>query len=209
MSSSWPEKALGDLLEITIGRTPPRQEPAYWTEDLERPFCTIADMKSRVVVPSREGVTEQAETDGVAKRVPEGSLMMSFKLTIGRMGWAGCDLFPNEAIAWLNGFSPGEIDEVYLALYLEQFDYSRLTGRAVKGNTMNKKSLQVVPVVLPPLPEQRRLADLVTRIDDVADALKRREATLKNLRSGVVRSVLSGAHSIPASYDRLTTDETD
>src|SRR5450759_3559825 len=99
MPDGWVDAVLGDVADITIGRTPPRDDPRYWTTDLTRPFCTIADMDAGVIVPRREGVTAAAETDGRAKRMSAGSLLLSFKLTIGRVGIAGVDLFPNEAIA--------------------------------------------------------------------------------------------------------------
>ena len=114
MPDGWTDAALGDVAEIAIGRTPPRDEPRYWTNDLTRPFCTIADMGDGTILPGREGVTEAAEVDGKAKRMPAGSLLLSFKLTIGRVGIAGVDLFPNEAIArvepktdrWTSNTSP-------------------------------------------------------------------------------------------------------
>ncbi len=113
----WAKKTLGEVAEITIGKTPPRKDPRYWTSDLERPFCTIADMDGRLIDPKREGVTALAESEGKAKRFPAGALLMSFKLTIGRIGFAAQDIFPNEAIAWLCTKSPN-LDERFLALWL-------------------------------------------------------------------------------------------
>lgn len=163
----WTQTALGELVDITIGRTPPRAKPEYWTEDLDRPFCSIADMTSWQVEPRREGVSEQAEAEGKAKRVPKGALMMSFKLTIGRVGFAATDLFPNEAIAWLRVKSPADVDAEYLAHYLSAFDYAALAGRAAKGQTLNSKSLAAVPIALPPVKEQSALAQAMARFIDL------------------------------------------
>ena len=85
MSDGWEATTLGEVADLIVGRTPPRKDERYWTVDLERPFCTIADMGAIDVLPEREGVTEAAEIEGKAKRVPAGSLLMSFKLTIGRV----------------------------------------------------------------------------------------------------------------------------
>ena len=61
---------LGEIVDISIGRTPPRGDERYWTPELVRPFCTIADMNGgRLVSPTREGVTEAAEL----KRKANGS----------------------------------------------------------------------------------------------------------------------------------------
>lgn len=164
MSDKWQETTLGEVCRITIGRTPPRKESRYWTDDLSRPFCSIADMTGREIDPSREGVSKAAEQEGKAKRVPAGALLMSFKLTIGRVGFAVRDLFPNEAIAWLQATSE-QLEERYLALWLEGQDLTEGSGRAVKGATLNSVSLRAIAVSIPPLAVQRRIVDLVGAID--------------------------------------------
>lgn len=200
MSEGWKVSALGEIAEIQIGRTPPRKSPKYWTEDLALPFCSIADMDALQVDPKREGVTQLAVDEGKAKRVPMGSLLMSFKLTIGRVGFAARDLFPNEAIAWVRPRDEEALNLKFLSLVLEATDYQMLTGRAVKGQTLNKDSLARIPVPLPTIDEQRRIADLVESIDQVI-VLGGEYAN--DLRRSVIWSLLSQTHQIPESYDRL------
>ena len=174
MREGWVETTLGELAVLAIGKTPPRKDPEYWSESLERPFCTIADMGDWWVAPGREGVSELAEAEGKAKRVPAGSLIMSFKLTIGRIGFAETDIFPNEAIVWIQP-GPEALPE-YLALWLDYSDLEEFAGRAVKGKTLNGPSLRAIPVVLPPLAEQRRIVDLIGAVDEYVAA---REAELE------------------------------
>lgn len=169
MREGWWETTLGEVVEIIIGRTPPRNDVRFWTTNLDRPFCTIADMTGQQVLPRREGVTESAEKAGRARRVPEGALLMSFKLTLGRVGFAQVDLFPNEAIAWLRPKRPDVADR-YLALSLSTMDLQDHAGRAVKGRTLNRSSLKAIPILLPPLDEQRRIVDLITAVDEAINA---------------------------------------
>lgn len=169
MADGWRNTTLAEVSTIQIGRTPPRNNPSYWTTDLARPFCTIADLADPIVRPAREGVTEAAEVEGKAKRVPAGSLLLSFKLTIGRVGVAAVDVFPNEAIAWIEPTTPA-LDKRYLALWLESADLTTGAGRAVKGQTLNSGSLRAIPVAVPPLADQRRIVDLVAAIDAAATA---------------------------------------
>lgn len=158
------QATLGDVAHITIGRTPPRDDPRYWTDHLERPFCTIADMDGPRVRPQTEGVSALAELEGKAKRVPAGALLMSFKLTIGRVGFADVDVFPNEAIAWIEP-TTRDLDRRYLALWLQHGDLTQDAGRAVKGHTLNSASLRAITVEVPPLAEQCRIVDLVWSAD--------------------------------------------
>jgi type I restriction enzyme, S subunit len=202
---TWTELALGSIADIDIGRTPSRKDPTYWTTDLTRPFCSIADMDGVLGVrPVREGVTEKAEREKKAKRVPAGALLMSFKLTIGRTGIAEVDLFPNEAIAWIQPYEDSVLRD-YLRLYLPTIDFDQHIGVAVKGKTLNKDSLKALPVVVPPLSEQRRMVDLVGAIDNAVIAARDQVAGLVAARTSVISALVAG-HEIPDSYDGFLDD---
>ena len=200
MNDDWIETTLGDCCTITIGRTPPRGDSRYWTQDLTRPFCTIADMNGEMVTPSREGVTELAEAEGKAKRFPAGSLLMSFKLTIGRMGFAACDVFTNEAIAWLDVQDP-TLDVRFLSLWLASQDLSTGSGRAVKGNTLNSSSMNAITVPVPPLPVQRRIVDLMAHLDNQIANLRLERDAGRGLRKATLSNLLDATREIPADYD--------
>ena len=199
MRDGWERTTLGQIANLTIGRTPPRDDPGYWTHDLARPFCTIADMTSSEVMPTREGVTELAEADGKAKRFKAGTLLMSFKLTIGRVGFAAVDLFPNEAIVGIEPGHPG-VDPHYLAVWLESRDLSAGSGRAVKGNTLNGPALRAIEVRLPSLTQQRRITQLLSEFDRYISTAKTvgdtAETALDLLRGQLV---WTGAALVPLS----------
>ncbi|MCB1006339.1 MAG: restriction endonuclease subunit S, partial [Acidimicrobiales bacterium] len=165
MPNGWTTTTLGELADLVVGRTPPRKEDRYWTDDLKRPFCTIADMDGMDIVPQREGVTDAAESEGKAKRVPAGSLLMSFKLTIGRVATLAIPAVHNEAIVWIKPREGVPVVDRYLALWLSHLDLTESAGRAVKGQTLNGPSLRAIPVELPPLVVQRRVVDLVDAVD--------------------------------------------
>jgi len=122
-------------------------------------------MRGPTVNPTREGVSAAAESEGKAKRVPAGSLLMSFKLTIGRVAFAARDLFPNEAIAWLK-VTDAALSERFLALWLTSQDLTGGSARAVKGATLNSDSLRAIRVPLPAREEQ----DLIVRLFDELDS---------------------------------------
>lgn len=199
---AWLRTTLGEVARLEIGRTPPRNQSKYWTDDVTLPFCTIADMEGKWVDPQREGVTPAALTDGKARRAERGSLLMSFKLTIGRMGFASRDVYPNEAIVCIN---PDEsvASKEFLYLSLGHQDLSAGSGRAVKGNTLNSKSLAEIPVVVPPLNEQRRIVDIIESVDAVVLATERALDGAKRLRTGLLSDLLSGKHEISESYDKF------
>ncbi|WP_087100477.1 restriction endonuclease subunit S [Nocardiopsis sp. JB363] len=181
--SEWEQTTLGAIADLSIGRTPDRKNPDYWTTDTTYPFCTIADMPERswTVNPTREGVTSAAITDGKAKLAPAGSLLMSFKLTIGRVGFAERDVYPNEAIVRIDPRDRSTVYDRYLAAWLESHDLMENAPRAVKGKTLNSKSLALISVVLPPLLAQEQIVEVIGTVEDQITALDTEAAALEGV----------------------------
>jgi type I restriction enzyme S subunit len=116
---------------------------------------------------------------------------MSFKLTIGRVGFAARDLFPNEAIAWLSSTGPA-LNEEFLALWLEAQDLSQGSGRAVKGSTLNSDSLRAIPVMVPPIEVQQRIVDVVGAIDAHISNLQSEAAAASDVFEQLLDDALAG-----------------
>lgn len=164
---------LEDICDIQIGKTPSRSEPRYWNGTL--PWATISDLAGgKEVTRTKEQITEVGARESGSKLIPQGTLLLSFKLSLGKRAFAGCDLFTNEAIAALSALDDGKTSRDYLYWALGSIDYDRLVDRAAKGKTLNKAKLKKLQIPLPPLAEQKRIAAIL----DAADALraKRRES---------------------------------
>ena len=186
----WTETTLGQIAGLVIGKTPPRNEKKYWTDELTNPFCTIADMEGKWVHPKREGVTNTAIQNAKARKVAAGSLMMSFKLTIGRVGFAGVDLYPNEAIVAIDVDNRISTKE-FLYLILGSQDLTHGSGRAIKGATLNSASLAAIPLVLPALSEQKRIIDVMGSVDAYIAALQQQADDARTARNAVLHELMT------------------
>ena len=168
---------LQKICDLQIGKTPSRSVPEYWDGDL--PWVTISDFAAgRIVTTTHERITRIGAAKSGSKRIPRGTLLLSFKLSLGKRAFAGCDLFTNEAIAALHVLDHDVADRGYLYWALGSLDYDRLVDRAAKGKTLNKAKLKILRIPLPPLAEQKRIAEIL----DAADALRaQRRETLAQL----------------------------
>lgn len=183
---AWTICTLGGIATITMGRTPARLVGSYWGSGHK--WLSIADLKGKVIVESKEEITD-AGAEGM-EPIPEGTLLMSFKLTIGRLAFAGCELYTNEAICALR--SP-QVDSELLYYALSRVDFSLFGKQAVKGYTLNKESLHNVEVLLPSEPEeQRAIAQVLASVDNEIIALESRLTKARALKQAMAQALLTG-----------------
>lgn len=165
LPEGWREAKLGDHCRIEIGGTPSRDKPQFWSnEDAGHPWVSIADLKSPSVDRTKEFISDLGVANSNVKPVPRGTVMMSFKLTIGRTAVAGRDLYTNEAIAAF--FPDRDIDNEFLFYALPHAAGRAETDQAIKGATLNKAKLRDLTTVLPPLDEQRRIAEVLRSVEE-------------------------------------------
>jgi len=190
MKKGWQTKKLGELCEIELGRTPSRANSALWDEKRETSnvWLSIADLlnaNDNVVVDSKEYVSDKGGE--ICKLVPKGTLLVSFKLTLGRLAFAGRDLFTNEAIAALTIVNERELLKEFLFYFLHFFDWVKAAENDVKlkGMTLNKAKLKEMDVHFPKsLPDQRRIVGLLDEaFAGIATAKANAEKNLQNARA--------------------------
>lgn len=190
MKTGWQTKELGELAHIELGKTPSRGSGALWDQKREtnNVWLSIADLLNtdgKVVFDSKEYVSDKGAA--ICKRVPKGTLLVSFKLTLGRLAFAGRDVFTNEAIAALTLFNEREISKEFVYWFLQFFDWTKAAENDVKikGMTLNKEKLKAIIVHFPTsLSEQCRIVALLDEaFDGIATAKANAERTLQNARA--------------------------
>lgn len=197
---------LQDICQIEIGRTPSRSVREYWDGHL--PWATISDLgHGRRLTETKECITAKGAEESRSRMVPAGTLLLSFKLSLGKRAIAGRDLFTNEAIAALQIIDERTVARDYLYWALGAVDYDAHVDRAAKGKTLNKQKLRKLCVPLPPLAEQKRIAKIL----DAADALraKRREslALLDELLRSTFLDMFGDPVANPKGWPVVLADE--
>lgn len=166
---------LGNLCNIIIGKTPSRSSTEYWGKGNK--WVSISDLKSKIINNTKEEITDHAVKDARCRLIPKGTLLFSFKLSIGKMAFAGCDLYTNEAIVGLIPKDTTIINPefLYYALRIVKFEGS---NQAVMGQTLNSKSLNAIQIPLPPLDDQIRISHLLGKVEAM---IARRKQHLQQL----------------------------
>lgn len=166
--TGWVTAPLGELVTIEIGKTPPRGVAAYWdkSKKTSNVWVSIADLTragGTVIVDSQEYVSDAGAV--LCRLVKAGSLMMSFKLSIGKLAFAGRDLYTNEAIASFVFPVGARISKEYLFHYLKGVDWRAQSAGSekVKGVTLSKAKLRAVPITFPEGLEEQQ--DIVVDLD--------------------------------------------
>lgn len=180
----WGTALLGELCDVSIGRTPARERRDFWGQG--SPWLSIADMnQGRDLKTTAETITDVAVRECNCRLVPKGTVLLSFKLSIGKVGITQRALFTNEAIAALPIRDSSRLQPEFLYWALRSINLTLGLDRAAKGLTLNKEKLFRVRVPLPPLPEQQRIA----RILDKADWLRARRGTVFSQLDSLAQSV--------------------
>jgi type I restriction enzyme S subunit len=190
LPAEWDVVRLGEVSQLNLGRTPRRSEvERYWTDGVI-PWVTIGDLNNGYVNYTKEKVSQQAFKDVFKGRiVPQGSLLLSFKLTIGKVGILLMDAVHNEAIVSFE-LDPQALRD-FLFFLFQHVDYDAYLDTYLKGKTLNKRKLKVFPVPLPPLPEQRRIARALRTIQEAIAAQEDVIAAARELKRSLMERLFT------------------
>lgn len=169
LPQGWRVEELGNLVNFIIGKTPSRTNDEYFKGT--HLWVSIADIKSKYLSTTKERITDEALHVTKIRKVQKGTLLLSYKLSIGKMAFATQDLYTNEAIAGLD-IKSQSIGKEYLYYYLLFADLEKTTDRAVKGRTLNKAKLEQIPILLPPIPQQEKIVKVLDNSSSLVEQQK-------------------------------------
>ena len=136
--------------KITIGKTPSRAEKQWFTNSGEGiPWISISDMgeSGAFAFYSKEDLTADAIIRHNMKVVPKGTILVSFKLTVGRVVITSSDMCTNEAIAHF--YIGNDLDRAYTYCYLKNFEYDSLGNTSSISKAINSKIIKSMPFIMP------------------------------------------------------------
>jgi type I restriction enzyme S subunit len=148
----WKNSNLSNVSDVGIGKTPPRKEAHWFSEDLtDVRWVSIRDMgtSGAYISNTSEFLTADAVNKFNVRRVPSNTVLLSFKMTIGRVAITDGEMTTNEAIAHCKLTSESPLPSEYIYLHLREFDYNSLSSTSSIADAVNSKTVKAIPILIP------------------------------------------------------------
>ena len=182
-----------EYFDISIGKTPPRKEPQWFsTDSTDRVWVSISDMGScgLYIADSSEYLTHESVEKFNVKVVPDNTVLLSFKLTVGRVAITDGAMTTNEAIAHFKT-DKSEITE-YLYCYLKGFNYQTMGSTSSIATAVNSKIIKAMPFIIPADDELAEFHAFAAPAFAMIKTNQRENARLAELRDSLLPRLMSG-----------------
>ena len=203
--SGWSYEKASDLYQVTIGKTPPRKE-TWWFSESNRdiPWLSIKDMGSAFVyaMETSEYLTRDAVDTFNVRVVPRGTVLVSFKLTVGRVAIAPFEMLTNEAIAH---FSPllESIPPSYSYCLLSSYDYASLGSTSSIATAVNSKMLREMKLLNAPGDLRKAFDQMISPVFLKIQQVIAQTKLLEETRDALLPRLISGELRVPDAEKML------
>ena len=188
-----------EYFDISIGKTPPRKEAQWFSMNpTDFIWVSISDMGrcGMYIADSSEYLTHESVDKFNIKVVPDNTVLLSFKLTVGRVAITDGAMVTNEAIAHFKTDKP-EINE-YLYCYLKDFNYQTMGSTSSIATAVNSKIIKAMPFVIPTDAELVSFHSATAPMFEMIKTRQRENTRLAELRDSLLLKLMSGEIDVSA-----------
>ena len=195
----WEVKRFKDVFrKYSTGFTPESKNIDNFSDNEEFTWVTIADMTTRVVGKSNLNLSQKAIEENLPVLTLKGSLMFSFKLTIGKTAFAEKDLYTNEAIVSIPPHR--NVDLNYFYYFIPMICMNNTTENIYGAKMLNQRIIANMFFSLPPYEEQQAIAAYLdeksAKIDTAIANIDKQIDALKRLKRALINEVITGQRAI-------------
>ena len=194
----WKTVKFEDVLKIEIGGTPSRAKPEYWDEQkvTNNRWLSIANLQGSRIFDTSEYISDLGVSNSNVALIPRGTIVMSFKLTIGRRAILMNDCYTNEAICALIIKDRAVVSNDFLYQAIELVDFESEIDQAIKGKTLNKEKLKRLKLLLPNIEEQHKIASTLSVADAEIATIQNQLDNLKLQKKALMQQLLTGKRRV-------------
>jgi type I restriction enzyme, S subunit len=189
--NDWIIEKIGNFTEVRTGGTPSKQNPEYWGGDIKWMSSGEVNLKRIRDVSGR--ITKKGLENSNARYLPKGTVMIALNgqgKTRGTVAILETEVTCNQSLA---GFLPSEKHEPYYLFYNLESRYKEIRGLTGDGarTGLNLAILRELEVPLPPIKEQRKIAAILSSVDE---AIEKTEAIIEQtekVKKGLMQQLLT------------------
>ncbi len=200
---------LSDIFDLQMGKTPSRNNPEYWNSN-DNKWISIGDLSQagKYIYDTKEYLSDSAVEESGIKIIPANTIVMSFKLSIGKTAITPEDMYSNEAIMAFHDKHVVEMLPEYIYYMFKYRDWDTGTNKAVMGKTLNKATLSLVEVEICDIERQREIVEILDKVTDVLEGRKEALSKLDNLIKARFVEMFGNPKINPYGYDKKMLKET-
>lgn len=182
----WIVSKVKYLAPFQVGWTPPTKNDSNFIGD--NLWVNISDLKGKVINNTVKQISDKAALEASMDITPKGSLMYSFKLSVGTVSFAGCDMYTNEAIA--SFLHSAKLPLSYLYYALPKFVIENASTNIYGANILNQELIRNALLVKIPYIEAEKIANFLdhetAKIDHLIEKQQQLIELLKEKRQAVI-----------------------
>ena len=173
---------LEDLFDLQMGKTPARNNPEYWNST-DNKWISIGDLSKcgKYITNTKDYLSDAAVEESGISLIPESTVVMSFKLSIGKTAITSEPMYSNEAIMSFRDKHLVPILPDYLYYMFLAKDWDEGTNKAVMGKTLNKATLAKITIDVHSLAEQKKIVDALDKVASIIDTRQKQLSALDDL----------------------------
>ena len=202
------EYRLEELFDLQMGKTPSRSVTEYW-ESGNNKWISIADLSKcgKYIYDTKECLSDIAVSESGIKQIPANTVVMSFKLSIGKTAITSELMYSNEAIMSFRDRKLVQLLPEYIYYLLLSKNWDDGTNKAVMGKTLNKATLSKVKVNIHSMQEQQEIVYVLNQATALIELHQQQLQKLDELVKARFVELFGDPISNPHGFDKVDLSE--
>lgn len=202
------EYQLDELFDLQMGKTPSRNNPEYWDSD-DHKWISIGDLSKcgKYICETKEYLSDKAVEESGINQIPANTVIMSFKLSIGKTAITFEPMYSNEAIMSFRDKKVVPLLPDYIYYMFSGRDWNAGTNKAVMGKTLNKATLSKIRINIHSLSEQQEIVLVLDKAKAIIEARQQELQKLDELVKARFVELFGDPETNPKGWNRQRLDQ--
>jgi len=193
--TGWRVGKLGEEFDITIGRTPPRKEQHWFSKTpTGKKWASIKDIvnSGTYLFKTSEYITDEAISKFNIPIIPKNTVILSFKMTVGKLAITTEDMLSNEAIAHMKIKPNSYLISEYIYLFLHGLDFNSLGSTSSIVTAINSTMIKQIQLLVPDEKVTCSFAEVIKPVFEKVKSNSSQIQTLSKTRDTLLPKLMSG-----------------